>query len=155
MRRTTNPSPTITGCSLRVETLGNFEGQSRLIITEVENQIYRGSIKVPSKDTEAKSNLPRQNSSSIEKLPRKNSGLCYTLLSLILTYHILSGERFLFATSYWRIHWFSCSTYSNGPVINRQKIGIRHCVHKRHDINNPSAFLLLEIYINFWKSILL
>ena len=36
-----------TGCSIRVETLGNFEGKSR---------------------------LPRQNSGTLEKLPRKNSG---------------------------------------------------------------------------------
>ena len=81
-------TPIYTGCSITVETFGNFEGKSRLPRrnrgtlnknTEGEIESTQAEYKVPSKNIGAKSYLTRQNSCTIKKLPRQNSGLCHIL----------------------------------------------------------------------------
>ena len=69
------------GCSIRVETLGYFEGKSRL-----PRQNWGTLEKLPrDKSILSRHNLgtldkfSRQISGTLEILPRQNSGLCYTL----------------------------------------------------------------------------
>ena len=54
----------ITGCSMRVETLGNFEGKSD----------YQGGIEVPWKITDVEIDFIEAEFGTLEKLPRQNSG---------------------------------------------------------------------------------
>ena len=75
------------GCSIRVQTLGKF-GENPDYLGRIEvpskkyrdrNRIHRGRIRVTLKNTEVKSNPPREDSDTLKKLPRQNCGLCYTL----------------------------------------------------------------------------
>ena len=93
-----------TGCSIRVDTLGNFEGKSSLPRQNwgTPEKLPRDHSILSRHNLGTLDKFSRQFSGTLEKLPRQNSGLCYTLCTSVTSW-ALRKKKFLYVQGNYKI----------------------------------------------------